>query len=538
MVDQESKDFKPVKWKMGGNVTAEHVCANVRANASLPYDSIGYKKICICASGPSLARNIKKIRELFLQGYHVAAMNGSYNFLIENGIVPYYYFQVDSRQGVNLKFIDNPDSITLFIIASQCHPEIFQALEDKRVALWQVDNYAGEGEEIKKHWPDATRFGGAACVGNSCLNPIFAMGYRVWDLFGYDGSVEDGKRHAFPQEQNDGDKIHEFRFGGSDGKVRYATGTMAQAAEDFVPRYEMFTALGIKITMHGDGLTMDMVEAAQQRIDQRAAQPKELHAKPTIEYVPPPIPRRYPMNKAHFVLWKWEGHIPYYAEDVNLLAQQIDRWFGGKYEIVLMTDDPLDPDIDGGIRIEEMPTAKFESGRDWHRLAIFSEEFIDIIGSRFTSMDLDTVITGPIRDLLEGEDVPFKAWKDPNRDQYCTSLFTMDTGAYPHVWYAFNEGKALALRQAGIYGGYDQAWISYALPGAPRWTKADGVLSFRHDILNGEDLANASGENLVLPKKTKIVNFHGKYNPRDQAVHMVMPWVEEYRYCSPGITEA
>lgn len=543
MNDQEP-EFKPVKWKIGGNVTSDHVCNNVRLNSALPYKSLDFKKICICASGPSLVRYIEEIRHLQEAGHSVAAMNGSYGFLLSHGIIPDYYFQVDSREGVNLKFLKNLHPATDFIIASQCHPEIFEALQGYDVTLWQVDNYAGEGDEIRKYWPDSKLFPGAPCVGNSCLNPILAMGYRVWDMFGYDGSVEDGRRHAFPQEQNDGEKIHQFRFG---DKIHYATGTMAQCSQDFAVRYGLFSDLGIHIILHGDGLTMDMVEHAQaQRLyaEQTAATAHKIS--PTIGVIPKAKPRRAPMEKMKFVLWKWNGHIDYGFEDVNLLARQIDRWYSAEHEIILMTDRALpdQKDLDPEIMLCEMPYEHFEHGMDWHRLALFSEEWADIVGPVFTQIDLDTLITGPIADLINSDkDAPFKAWRDPNRDQYCTSLMRCDAGAFPHVWKDFDRNHALALRYAGIYGGYDQAWLSYALPGMPRWTKEDGVLSFRNDLLKGYDLDDlqrgpAECEIAPLPKGAKIINFHGKYNPRDEMVQKLIPWVRQYRYCEPGLTEA
>jgi hypothetical protein len=204
----------------------------------------------------------------------------------------------------------------------------------------------------------------------------------------------------------------------------------------------------------------------------------------------------------------------------------VDRWLDMPSELVCITDDP--EGIDGGVRIVPMWRDNFEHGRDWHRVKIFAEEMADLIGPRFVSMDLDTVICGRLDPLFD-HDAPFKAWHDPNRDQYCTALFQMDAGAFPHVWETFDPAAALRLRQAGIFGGYDQAWVSYTLPGQPRWTREDGVLSFRVDVLQNLPLADAlcAGAH-IPPRGGRIINFHGRYNPRDPEVQQACPWIAEH----------
>jgi hypothetical protein len=141
----------------------------------------------------------------------------------------------------------------------------------------------------------------------------------------------------------------------------------------------------------------------------------------------------------------------------------------------------------------------------------------------------------PIDSLFHG-DAPFKAWQDPIREhQYCTALMMMDAGAFPHVWDEFDPVLAMRLRNLGIFGGYDQAWISHILPGQPRWTQADGVLSFRKDVLGGRPLENLQGHwegqawAFAGPSHTvRMINFHGKHNPRDADVQAALPWIAEY----------
>lgn len=525
----DGADIGPVEFVQGKNVSDETICANIRANAGRALPLVNFKRICVCASGPSLADHLDGIRERREAGWDVASMNGSHNFLIENGIVPDLYFQVDSRP-VNIPFLRLANDHTTYVIASQCHPEIFDALTGRKVLLWQVHNYEGAEEAIREAMGgrQCPIFLGAQNVGQSCFGPLLAMGYRVWHLFGYDGSLRGEAKHAFAQPQNADEAVQEFYFPlDRDGqaipgttKTYYATPTMAQHAALMPEKITRFRRASIEIEVFGEGLLPDMVDVLAER-------PGQLHGpKPQRAELPAPRLRKRAVERLPIVTFKWNGHIPYTAADVNIWAAQVDRWLDRPSELVCITDDP--GGIDGSIRTIPMWRDHFEHGRDWHRLKLFTEEMEHLIGPRFVVTDLDTVFCGRLDPLFEN-DHPFMAWRDPNRDQYCTALFMMDAGAYPHVWKTFDPAAAMRLRTMGLFGGYDQAWISHALPGQPRWTRDDGVLSFRVDVLENQPLKlHKALPSALPPNGARIINFHGKYNPRDAEVQAAYPWIAEH----------
>lgn len=505
----------PVIFQHHRNVDDAYVSANIRANAGRNLPNIGYKGVCVCGSGPSLKDSLDVVRKLQKNGFAVASMNGSYNYLLSNNIVPDYFFMIDARESVNLQFIANPHPETTHVIASQCHPEIFEALAGYRVMLWQVDNYEGARQAIVERAPHVTIFGGASNVGQAALGPLMAVGYRMMHLVGFDGPVRSNEplenapeQHVINQPQNDAETRVEFFF---EGERFVGTGTNAHDANSFVDRAKLIEATGVKIVVHGNNLLQKMYRSRTGSAANKT--------------IPAPIPRKRPVEKLQIVCWKWKGHIHYSGEDVNRLARQFDRFMHEKpFEMVCITDDP--EGIDGGIRTIPMWRDKFEHGRDWHRVKIFSEEMADLIGPRFVSVDLDTVLCDYV-DPLFYEDVPFKAWRDPFRPhQYCTALFQMDAGAYPFVWSQLDTEFAMKLRASGRYIGYDQIWVSYALPGAPMWTANDGVLSFRKDVLKNADLPESGV--VEKPEGAKMVMFHGKYNPRDEDVQRACPWIGQY----------
>jgi hypothetical protein len=527
-----SGDAIPVEFIHQQNVTPEEYHFNLRANAGRDLPSLNTRSICVCASGPSLADHLGDVRARKNAGWSVASMNGSHNFLIENGIVPDYMFMVDARP-VNLPFLRLANDHTTYVIASQCRPEIFEALQGRKVVIWQMFHTVEALRLIQdclgKRNHHTTKIPGSLNVGQSCLNAILQLGYRRWHLFGYDGSMKGTAKHAFPQPQNEDEPVTELLFplGANaeiiDGVTKnyFVTPTMAHAADFFSDHVDNFRRLGIEMEIIGEGLIPDIVAFRCNRdLVNTVASADDLEPQ-----IPPAKPRKRAVERLPVVTFKWKGHIPYYAEDVNRWASGINRHLKTPHELVLITDDG--EGVDGAIRQVPLWRDNFEHGRDWHRVKLFAEEMADIIGPRFVVSDLDTVFCGQL-DPLFNHDLPFMAWRDPNRDQYCTALFIMDAGAFPHVWERFDPKAAFRLRQLGLFGGYDQAWISHALPGQPRWTDLDGVLSFRKDILNGMDLEYAPESAKELPDGARVINFHGKYNPRDPEVQAALPWIAEH----------
>jgi hypothetical protein len=508
-------EIKPALFVHRQNVTADTVVSNIRANAGRNLPSLDFKKVCVCGSGPSLPSDIDLIRNRLSKGYSVAAVNGAYKFLHSNGVIANYFFMVDAQPDINLAFLDCAELSTRFFIASQCDPQIFSRLRWHDVTLWQVGNssYDGAAEAIREEAPGAVIFGGACNVGQSCLFALMALGYRRMDLFGFDGPTRSGERYAFRQPQNDRYEDRDWFF---QGQHFVGPNTSAHDTMEFPNVVRALRKHGVSVNVSGDNLLPTVLKAAEKRdigIEQ-------------MEDIPIAAARTRRVEKLPFVLMKWKGHIPYYADDVNRLARQIDKYVNIPHEIVCVTDDP--EGIDGGVKVVPMWTDGFERGMDWHRIKLFSHETLELIGPNFVSMDLDTILLDNVDDLFATDgklNGPFKCICDPIRPyQYCTAMFQLDACAYPHVWSQFSRDKALQLRNSGQYNGFDQAWISYALPNQPTWGKRDGVLSFRVHLAGVNDTLP---EHIKRPEGARLIHFHGKWNPRDVDVQAAAPWLAD-----------
>jgi hypothetical protein len=229
------------------------------------------------------------------------------------------------------------------------------------------------------------------------------------------------------------------------------------------------------------------------------------------------------------VTWKWKPAPGYRslfgAEQVNVLRRMVARHFPHPHRFICVTDDPAGLDL----QIETVPIwddyATIPSphgGRNpscYRRLRAFHPEIRSTFGQRFVSLDLDTVI---VRDLTPLWDRPddFVIWGDTNPQpgsHYNGSMFLLTAGARPQVWTEFDPTVSpQQSRAAGCYGS-DQGWMSFILGGKEtRWTRRDGVYSFRNDV-------QPIGK---LPDDARIVMFHGAQDPWGEYAQR-LPWVQK-----------
>jgi hypothetical protein len=232
-----------------------------------------------------------------------------------------------------------------------------------------------------------------------------------------------------------------------------------------------------------------------------------------------------------FVCFKWKSPQGYRStfgpQAVNTLRAMVDRHYRGAHEFVCITDDPTG--IDGDIRIvplwndfADLPSP--HGGKNpscYRRLKMYAPEAADIIGPRFVAMDLDVVITGPLNPLFDRPE-DFVIWGDTNPQpgsHYNGSLVLMTAGARKQVWERFDPVESPKASLKAKCWGSDQGWISYCLgPGETKWTKADGVYSYRNHI-------NTTGGQ--LPANARLVVFHGSQDPWSEKSKR-LPWVREH----------
>ena len=227
------------------------------------------------------------------------------------------------------------------------------------------------------------------------------------------------------------------------------------------------------------------------------------------------------------VTWKWRPAKGYRStfgpETVTTLCRMVARHYPHPHRFLCVTDDPagIDPEVEIIPAWNDFADVPSPFGARnpscYRRLRAFHPEIGRVFGERFVSMDLDCVITGDLTPLWDRPE-DFVIWGDTARATlYNGSMFLLRAGARPQVWTTFDPVLSPALsRKAGQFGS-DQGWIGCCLGrGEARWTAADGVLSYRNEILP------RGGK---LPTGARIVFFHGVVDPWMPAVQMTRPWV-------------
>lgn len=223
------------------------------------------------------------------------------------------------------------------------------------------------------------------------------------------------------------------------------------------------------------------------------------------------------------ICWKWKRALPskkvtYNATHVNVLYHMVTRHLHIPHEFICITDDP--EGILPEIRTLPLWDDFRHMGGCYVRLKAFASEMEELLGSRFVSIDMDTVILDDITPLFtRSED--FIICEPVNWPPYNGSMFMMNAGSRRQVWETFSPEASLAKCKELSYQGTDQAWIGACLgPHEATWTTQDGVFSFTKHIASQKLDAPPQGARLIL--------FNGLWDPSQPMIQQHFPWVKEH----------
>lgn len=243
-------------------VPLEVLASNFRGclQRRLPHIEIGPplpQKVAIVAGGPSVAESLETFRNW--EGF-VVAINGAHDWLQDNGIIPDAMILCDPV-ATAAGYCQHPNDTTTYLIASCCHPSVFDALEGKRVVMWHSMQGAhfeaaiGEGNPLI--------IGGPSCATRA-PHLLHTMGWRTFHVFGVDCSFGN-KTHAvlnFGLSEHEGVRSQPI-FVEADGNFYQTEMQMVLQAEYL---WEMVKAApeDTKIVIHGYGLGPAVVKAKGQ----------------------------------------------------------------------------------------------------------------------------------------------------------------------------------------------------------------------------------------------------------------------------------
>lgn len=211
--------------------------------------------VAICGSGPTIEENLEELRNF--KGM-IVAINAAHDYLIDHGIKPHMFVAVDPRVRI-VKGFRKPIDDCVYMIASQCHPGIFNHLNGRRVVIWhsQCNAIAEISKQVNRKMGQVH---GGTTASLRAIAILYLMGFRMIHLYGVDSSFRADLRNI------DGVKPEKTVEAEVCGK-RYLTDNqmMSQAME----MTQVLNLLpGIRVTSHGDSLmTATLQEAAKYRSD-------------------------------------------------------------------------------------------------------------------------------------------------------------------------------------------------------------------------------------------------------------------------------
>ena len=199
---------------------------------------------------------------------------------------------------------------------------------------------------------------------------------------------------------------------------------------------------------------------------------------------------------ATVVCLKWGDK--YGPDYVNKLASMVSRHTTNMPRFICFTENT--DGLDSEIETHPLPAPELEGW--WNKVALFGPDLPDI-GERMLFLDLDTVITGSLDEMLTyNADFVMKA--NEYSIGFSTTAFLLKVCSRPELWQAFTPETAESLRG-------DQDWAGLMAPDAEIWP-LDWCVDFR--------LKAAPS----IPAGAKLVCFGDTPNPADYPA----PWVQEH----------
>ena len=206
----------------------------------------------IVGGGPSMKALLPMIAAHQQSGHKVFALNNTIPSLNIAGVNPDFFVLLDAKPS-NVDFI-RPHEGTKYLIASQCNPVVFKALEGYDVTIWHP-SFPGILPIIGDK-PCAV-VGGGSSVGLLALSVAFCMGYRNIHVYGLDSSYSnDGKAHAYDQDADD-----DRGFYIVNGVEYLASKWMVRQAIEFQAVANQLSAENTILQVHGYGLLPAVAQA-------------------------------------------------------------------------------------------------------------------------------------------------------------------------------------------------------------------------------------------------------------------------------------
>jgi hypothetical protein len=197
--------------------------------------------------GPSLNDTWEKVKDFKF----IISCSGSHKFLVERGIIPTWHAEVDPRAHKTL-LIGPPQKEVEYLIASTCHPKLFDHLEGFNVKLWHV--FDNQEDAIRTLPAGEWAVTGGSSVGLRALTLARFLGFTDLHVFGMDGNQGASGKHAaeHPNQPKDSTPCE------YNGKTYLTTASMLECAR--TTWHELDQMPDVRALFYGEGLVQAMAK--------------------------------------------------------------------------------------------------------------------------------------------------------------------------------------------------------------------------------------------------------------------------------------
>lgn len=254
---RQAVDFK--SWNRQTTVPDEEWRANIELNVKrglpefAPAIIRNQSEVHIVGSGPSLGdpEVFDELKKAVLQNRPLIAVKDAHDWLIERGIVPDLAVMMDP-QAHRVSCVQKKRPEVGYLIASQCHPDVFDWLADCQVVMWHG---ASDGSEDKLLGEGRLKVTGGSTTGLRAMTLAYLMGFHKFVLYGFDSCMRDGVKritgapapeHLMPI------------FAGKNPRKFMCNGAMAAQATEFQLNWQMMPDAQFRVV--GDGLIAAIME--------------------------------------------------------------------------------------------------------------------------------------------------------------------------------------------------------------------------------------------------------------------------------------
>jgi SAM-dependent methyltransferase len=251
-----------IEYEGAVNTQIEIVMEHVKENAKTDWQMIHphklqNKEVMIICGGPSLSDYTDEIIELRAKGMPMITTNGTYNWAIMNGMKPSMQLVIDARE-FNTRFVRPIVDDCKFMIASQCHPKVFEGLPQDRTFIWHVTG----GQEVPDLLDELYEIwfpcpgGSTVTLRGLCL--LRMLGFHKIHMYGFDSCYRDDEHHAYDQPENDygSNRTLPVSVG---GKVFWCDPWMYCQAKEWMQMVGLFGD-EIDLDVKGDGLIAHIIK--------------------------------------------------------------------------------------------------------------------------------------------------------------------------------------------------------------------------------------------------------------------------------------